>query len=114
MAGADASQRLEAMPIARTGCDLIVPNRPAVSTSAAAACRCRYQSLTAGGMIYDHVSLNLVNWVIKGTGRAQTRDMFCDSEVPGVAAVMPCAGCRPWLVTPHLPCGLSLTPLAWV
>src|SRR5215510_3481691 len=56
MAWADASQRSEALPVARTVCDFTVSNRPTVSTSATAACGCRYQSFTAGGMIYDHVS----------------------------------------------------------
>src|SRR5262249_23765819 len=58
MAWADAGQRLEAMPTARTGRDFAVSNRPAVSTPATAACWCRYQGLTASGMIYDHVSFN--------------------------------------------------------
>ena len=56
MAWADAGQRLAAMPDAGTGRDFAVSNRPVVSTPATAACRCRYQSLTAGSMIYDHVS----------------------------------------------------------
>src|SRR5215510_4134373 len=59
MAWADASQRLEAMPTARTGCDFAVSDCPALSAPATTACRCRCQSLTAGGMIYDHVSTNL-------------------------------------------------------
>src|SRR5215217_6803671 len=58
MAWSDASQRLEAMPVVRTGRDFAVPNRSTLSTSTTAACRCRDQSLTAGGLIYDHVSLN--------------------------------------------------------
>ena len=61
MAWADAGQRSEAMPVARTGCDFAVSNRPAVSTPATATCRCRYQSLTASGMIYDHVSIKSDN-----------------------------------------------------
>src|SRR6516164_6492792 len=56
MAGADAGQRLEAMPTVRTGCNFAVPNRPAVSTPAATTCWRWYQSLAAGGLIYDHVS----------------------------------------------------------
>src|SRR5215510_8669661 len=60
MAWSDAGQRSEAMPIVCTGCDFAVSNRPAVSTPATAACRCRYQSLTASGMIYDHVSIKHV------------------------------------------------------
>src|SRR5262249_5087139 len=59
MAWADAGQRLEAMPTAGTGRDFAVSNRSVVSTPATAACRCRYQSLTAGSMIYDHVSIKL-------------------------------------------------------
>src|SRR5688572_24799569 len=63
MAWSDAGQRSEALPIVCTGCDFAVSNRPAVSTPATAARRCRYQSLTASGMIYDHVSLNCnENW----------------------------------------------------
>ena len=54
----DAGQRPEAMPVACTGCDFAVSNRLAVSTSATATCRCWCQSLTASGMIYDHVSTN--------------------------------------------------------
>src|SRR5215831_3093527 len=51
MAWSDASQRLEEMPDARPGCDSSIPNSSSISTPTAAACRCRYQSLTAGGMI---------------------------------------------------------------
>src|SRR4029450_3260736 len=58
MAWADAGQRSEALSVARTRCDFAVSNRPAVSTPATAASRCRCQSLTASGMIYDHVSVN--------------------------------------------------------
>src|SRR6266550_2646424 len=57
MAGSDAGQRLEAVPTAGTGCDFAVSNRPAVSTPATATRRCRSQSLTTSGMIYDHVSI---------------------------------------------------------
>src|SRR5215471_4139312 len=57
MAWADASQRAQAMPVVRTGRNFVVSNRLAVSTPATAACRCRHQSLTEGGMIYDHVSV---------------------------------------------------------
>src|SRR5690349_21715272 len=56
MAWSDAGQRLEAVPTAGTGCDFAVSNRPAVSTPATATRRCRCQSLTTSGMIYDHVS----------------------------------------------------------
>src|SRR5437016_13611279 len=56
MAWSDAGQRPEAMPVACTGCDFAVSNRPAVSTPATATYRCRSQSITASGMIYDHVS----------------------------------------------------------
>src|SRR5213596_3340819 len=59
MAWSDAGQRPEAMPVACTGCDFAVSNRPAVSTPATATYRCRSQSITASGMIYDHVSINL-------------------------------------------------------
>ena len=58
MAWTDAGQRLAAMPTVRTGCDFAVSNRPAVSTPTTAAGRGRYQSLTASGMIYDHLSAN--------------------------------------------------------
>src|SRR5213596_2068011 len=58
MAWSDAGQRPEAMPVACTGCDFAVSNRPAVSTPATATYRCRSQSITASGMIYDHVSIN--------------------------------------------------------
>src|SRR5215470_5020898 len=58
MAWSDAGQRLAAMPDAGTGRDFAVSNRLVVSTPATAACRCRYQSLTAGSLIYDHVSSN--------------------------------------------------------
>src|SRR5215510_10032916 len=75
MAWADAGQRLEAMPTAGTGRDFAVSNRSAVSTPATAACRCRYQSLTAGSMIYDHVSINsLSNYPLAtGTGPVAKR-----------------------------------------
>src|SRR2546430_5591340 len=59
MAGSDAGQRLEAVPTAGTGCDFAVSNRPAVSTPATATRRCRCQSLTTSGMIYDHVSVSM-------------------------------------------------------
>src|SRR5919198_3632385 len=58
MAWSDAGQRSEAMPVARTGCDFAVSNRPVVATPAPATCRWWYQSLTASGMIYDHVSFS--------------------------------------------------------
>src|SRR5215831_15147161 len=58
MACADASQRSEAMPVVCTRRDFFVPNGSTVSTSAPAACRCRYQSLTAGGMICGHTSFS--------------------------------------------------------
>src|SRR5439155_20442312 len=58
MAWSDAGQRPEAMPVACTGCDFAVSNRPAVSTPATATYRCRSQSITASGMIYDHVSVS--------------------------------------------------------
>src|SRR5215475_10964449 len=61
MAWADAGQRLEAMSTVRTGCNFAVPNRPAVSTPAATTCRRWYQSLAAGGLNYDHVSINSYN-----------------------------------------------------
>src|SRR5215510_8750593 len=73
MAWADAGQRSEAMPVVRTGRDFAVSNRPIVSTSATAACRCRYQSLTAGGMIYDRVSINLsTDNIITYPGQSQS------------------------------------------
>src|ERR1700757_1490287 len=56
MAWADAGQGAAAMPVVRIGCGFAVSNRSAVSTPATATCRCRYQSLTASGMIYDQVS----------------------------------------------------------
>src|SRR4029450_6610225 len=59
MAWADASQRSEAMPVVCIRRDFAVSNRSTLSTSTTAACRCRYQSLTAGGLIYDHVSIRL-------------------------------------------------------
>src|SRR5712691_791761 len=68
MAWADASQSPEAMPVARTGCDFAVSNRPAVSTPATATCRCRCQSLTASGMIYDQASLNQQSRVVARFG----------------------------------------------
>src|SRR5262252_3330017 len=58
MAWSDAGERLETLPTAGTGSNFVVSNRPAVSAPATAACRCRSQSLTASGMIYDHVSVN--------------------------------------------------------
>src|SRR5215831_2182185 len=59
MAWSDAGERLETLPTAGTGSNFVVSNRPAVSAPATAACRCRSQSLTASGMIYDHVSFKL-------------------------------------------------------
>src|SRR5215831_1950734 len=56
MAWSDAGERLEAMPIACTRCYFTISNCPSISTPAATAYRCRYQSLTAGSLIYDHVS----------------------------------------------------------
>src|SRR5512145_1335892 len=72
MAWSDAGQRSEAMSIACTGCNFAVSNRPAVSTSATATCRCRYQSLTARGMIYGHVSSNYTR-----DGHAARLSEFC-------------------------------------
>src|SRR5215471_9719853 len=60
MAWSDASQRLEEMPDARSGCDSSIPNSSSISTPTAAACRCRYQSLTAGGMIKTTSDLIIV------------------------------------------------------
>jgi acetyl-CoA acetyltransferase len=45
------------MPVVCIGRDFAVSHRSTLSTSTTAACRCRYQSLTAGGLIYDHVSI---------------------------------------------------------
>src|SRR5215831_18851485 len=73
MAWADAGQRLEAMPPVRTGCNFAVPNRPAVSTPAATPCGRWYQSLAAGGMIYDHVSTR--------PRRGNMRLPVCESQV---------------------------------
>src|SRR6516165_8894269 len=114
MAGADAGQRLEAMSTVRTGCNFAVPNRPAVSTPAATTCWRWYQSLAAGGLIYDHVSTKLrdlcavdvsrshaLEWpwpayhaplaqvqrAIRGLGAAQPilRDVFRRGDVTGGA-----------------------------
>ena len=62
MAWSDAGQRLEGMPVVRTGRDFAISNRSTLSASTTAACRCRDQSLTAGGLIYDHVSFKY-NWL---------------------------------------------------
>src|SRR5215470_13206014 len=65
MAWADASQRLEEMPDARSGCDSSIPNGSSISTPTAAACRCRYQSLTAGGMIKTTSGLSGLRWAVE-------------------------------------------------
>src|SRR5262245_44845054 len=63
MVWSDASQRLEALPTAGTGCDFGISDCPALSTPATIAGRCRYQSLIASGMIYVHISISLFSGV---------------------------------------------------
>src|SRR5215831_17294444 len=74
MAWSDAGERLETMPIACTRCYFTISNCPSISTPAATAYRCRYQSLTAGSLIYDHVSFNSLSnvLVLKGVVSARS------------------------------------------
>src|SRR5437016_9600079 len=104
MAWSDAGQRPEAMPVACTGCDFAVSNRPAVSTPATATYRCRSQSITASGMIYDHVSsryglraahrnypANLAGWIDTRLGHTALLE---SGEKGCVPATLRTKGCR--------------------
>src|SRR5215831_1056219 len=88
MAWSDAGERLEAMPIACTRCYFTISNCPSISTPAATAYRCRYQSLTAGSLIYDHVSNR---WSVSALDVGQVQSGEVQSEgnaVPGQQAVV--------------------------
>src|SRR5215470_12376680 len=98
MAWADASQRLEEMPDARSRCDSSIPDSSSISTPTAAACRCRYQSLTAGGMIKTTSDLTrepsapIRAWVCIGLGGEDdfrhitlpVLDLYGENDFPAV------------------------------
>src|SRR5919109_5329747 len=97
MAWSDAGERLEALPTAGAGSDFAVSNRPAVSAPATAACRCRYQSLTAGSLIYDHVSINTIgkSHIRAGVGREDRTGRVCE-KLGGRGRIL---GVRPVRIT---------------